>query len=117
VDFTTRLLTEWVPDVLSFEHAVARLTGVPASVYGMADRGTIQPGHAADLVLLDRSRLAAGDAPRYVEDFPAGSGRFVVDADGYVALLVNGEVVMDGGQPTGARPGVVLRATDGADRD
>lgn len=110
VDFTTRLLTEWVPDVLTFEQAVARLSGVPATVYGMGDRGTIRPGAAADLLLLDRSRLAAGDAPRYVEDFPAGSGRFVVDAEGYVAVVVNGEIVMEDGLPTGARPGLVLRA-------
>jgi N-acyl-D-aspartate/D-glutamate deacylase len=110
VDFTTRLLTEWIPDVLSFEEAVARLTGKPAAIYGMTDRGTIRPGHAADLVLLDRSRLAAGDAPRYVEDFPAGSGRFVVDADGYVALLVNGVVVREGDKTTGVLPGQVLRS-------
>ncbi len=110
VDFTTRLLTEWVPDVITFEQAVARLTGIPAAVHGIADRGTIRPGNAADLVLLDRTELAAGDAPRYVQDFPAASGRFVVDADGYRAVFVNGEAVLEDGQPTGTRPGQVLRA-------
>jgi N-acyl-D-aspartate/D-glutamate deacylase len=108
-DFPTRLLTEWVPDVLSFESAVARLTSVPAAAYGLSDRGVIRPGAAADLLLLDRSRLAAGEGARYVEDFPAGSGRYVVDAKGYVAVLVNGETLLEEGEPTGALPGVVIR--------
>jgi N-acyl-D-aspartate/D-glutamate deacylase len=108
-DFPTRLVTEWVPDVLSFESAVARLTSVPAAAYGLSDRGVIRPGAAADLLLLDRSRLAAGEGARYVEDFPAGSGRYVVDAKGYVAVLVNGETLLEEGEPTGALPGVVIR--------
>jgi N-acyl-D-aspartate/D-glutamate deacylase len=108
-DFPTRLVTEWVPDVLSFEAAVARLTSVPAAAYGLSDRGVIRPGAAADLLLLDRSRLAAGEGARYVEDFPAGSGRYVVDAEGYVAVLVNGETMLEEGKPTGALPGVVIR--------
>ena len=108
-DFPTRLLTEWVPDVLSFEAAVARLTSVPAAAYGLADRGVIRPGAAADLLLVDRARLRAGDGARYVEDFPAGSGRYVVDAEGYAAVLVNGEVLLEEGHATGALPGHVLR--------
>jgi N-acyl-D-aspartate/D-glutamate deacylase len=44
-----------------------------------------------------------------VQDFPAGGGRFVVDSEGYVALVVNGEVVRRDDQDTGARPGQVLR--------
>jgi N-acyl-D-aspartate/D-glutamate deacylase len=109
VDFTTRLLTEWVPDVLTFEQAVSRLTMVPATVHSLKGRGVLRPGAAADLVLLDRSRLSAGDTPRYVEDFPAGSGRYVVDADGYVAVVVNGQVMLEDGKPSGALPGQVLR--------
>jgi N-acyl-D-aspartate/D-glutamate deacylase len=108
-DFTTRLLTEWVPDVLTLEEAVARLTSVPARAYGLADRGVLVPGAAADLVLIDAERLAAADAPRYVRDFPAGSGRYVVDATGYAAVVVNGEVLLRDGADTGARPGLALR--------
>ena len=55
-DYTTRLLTEWVPDVLSLEQAVARLTSVPADAYGLADRGALRPGMAADVLLIDRDR-------------------------------------------------------------
>jgi len=102
------LLTEYVPDALPLEHAVARLSSIPASLYGLRDRGVIRPGAHADLVIWDPTRLAAG-ATRWVEDFPAGGGRFVVDADGYLGLVVNGEVVRRDGSDTGARPGRVLR--------
>ncbi len=108
-DFPTRLLTEWVPDVLSFEAAAARLTSVPAAAYGLHDRGVIRPGAAADLLVVDRARLRAGDGARYVEDFPAQSGRYVVDAEGYVFVVVNGEPLFEDGKPTGALPGQVLR--------
>jgi N-acyl-D-aspartate/D-glutamate deacylase len=64
---------------------------------------------AADLLLIDRDRLSTRDAPRYVCDFPADSGRFVVDADGYRAVVVNGEVLLVDGTWTGSMPGRVLR--------
>jgi N-acyl-D-aspartate/D-glutamate deacylase len=108
-DYTTRLLTEWVPDVLSLEEAVARLTSVQAAAYGLVDRGALLPGMAADLLLIDRDRLSTPDVPRYVRDFPADSGRYVVDADGYRAVVVNGEVLLEDGRWTGATPGRVLR--------
>ncbi len=108
VDYTTRLLTEYVPDALPLESAVARLSAIPATLYGLRDRGVVRPGAIADLVIWDPARLAAG-ATRWVEDFPAGGGRFVVDAEGYLALVVNGEVVRRDGVDSGARPGRVLR--------
>jgi N-acyl-D-aspartate/D-glutamate deacylase len=108
-DYTTRLLTEWVPDVLTLEEAVARLTSVQAGAYGITDRGVLAPGMAADMLLIDRDALSTPDAPRYVRDFPADSGRYVVDADGYRAVVVNGEVLLDDGKWTGATPGQVLR--------
>jgi N-acyl-D-aspartate/D-glutamate deacylase len=109
-DFTTRLITDWVPDVLTLEAAVARLTSQPARAHGILDRGVIEPGAAADVNVIDPDRLRAADAPRYVRDFPAGSGRFVVDAAGYDMTLVNGEVLLESGEWTGATPGAVLRA-------
>jgi N-acyl-D-aspartate/D-glutamate deacylase len=108
-DFTTRLISEWTPDVLSIEAAIARLTSIPAQTYGIADRGTLQAGKAADVLLIDRERLSAGDTPRYVRDFPADSGRYVVDATGYHSVLVNGETLLRDGADTGQRPGVILR--------
>ena len=106
-DFTTRLLTEWVPDVLTFEEAVSRLTLVPAQVHGLADRGVVREGAAADLLVIDRDRLGTA-TPRLARDFPADSARFVVDASGYASVIVNGEVLLEDGRHTGALPGQVL---------
>jgi N-acyl-D-aspartate/D-glutamate deacylase len=108
-DYTTRLLTEWVPDVLTLEQAVARLTTVPARATGIEGRGALTEGMAADILLIDRDRLSTPDAPRYVRDFPADSGRYVVDADGYRAVIVNGETLLEDGTWTGTTPGQVLR--------
>jgi N-acyl-D-aspartate/D-glutamate deacylase len=107
-DYTTRVLTEYVDDQFPFESAVRRLSAVPASTVGLWDRGEIRPGAAADLVLLDRSRLGVG-AARLVRDFPTGAGRMIWEQHGYVATIVNGEVLIDDGKHTGATPGSVLR--------
>jgi N-acyl-D-aspartate/D-glutamate deacylase len=108
VDFSTRLLTEYVPTVLSLEEAVRRLATVPAHLYGFSDRGVLRPGAAADVVIWDPDRLGVG-ATRWVQDFPAAGGRFVVDATGYRASIVNGIILLDNGADTGARAGRVLR--------
>lgn len=107
-DYTTRLLTDWVPDPLTLEQAISRLTLMPATVHGLADRGVIREGAHADLVLLDRDKLQCGTA-RLARDFPADSERYVIDAEGYAMVLVNGEPVMENGRHTGALPGHVLR--------
>ncbi len=107
-DYTTRLISDWVPELLSLEEAVYRLTGMPAAVHGLRDRGVIRDGAYADLVLFDPDRLAAGES-RLLKDFPADSGRFVVDAEGYHALIVNGQVCMEHGKYTGSTSGHVIR--------
>jgi N-acyl-D-aspartate/D-glutamate deacylase len=113
-DFTTRLITDWTPAVLPIEDAIARLTAIPARAYGIVDRGTLEVGKAADVLLIDRDRLSAGDTPRYVRDFPAASGRYVVDATGYHSVIVNGQTLLRDGADTGHRPGVVLRPFTGS---
>ena len=97
-DYTTRVLTEYVDDEFTFEQAVRRLSAVPAATVGLWDRGEIRPGAAADLVLLERDRLAVG-AARMVRDFPAGAARMIWEQQGYRATIVNGEVVIDDGAP------------------
>ncbi len=107
-DYSTRLLTDWVPDTLTLEQAIWRLAGMPATVHGLRDRGFLRTGAFADLVVFDRDRLRAGDA-YLARDFPANTERYVIDAEGYRKLIVHGEVVLDEGQVTEARPGQVIR--------
>ena len=107
-DYTTRLLTDWVPDPISLEHAIWRLAGMPAAVHGLRDRGAIRAGAKADLVLFDRAKLGAGEHV-IVADFPAGTERYSVDATGYEMVVVNGVPAMEQGKPTGALPGEVLK--------
>jgi N-acyl-D-aspartate/D-glutamate deacylase len=112
-DYTTRLLTDLVPEAISLEHAVARLTSVPAGAMGLWDRGLLRPGFAGDVLLIDRDRLAVRPVT-IARDFPADTSRLLFDATGYVAVIVNGEVVLRDGQPTGSRPGVILRGREKA---
>lgn len=107
-DYSTRLLTDWVPDPLSFEQAIWRLTGMPATIHALDGRGFLREGGWADILVIDRDRLRAGHA-RSVCDFPGRTERYVVDAEGYAAVLVNGEVLLEDGRHTGALPGRVLR--------
>jgi N-acyl-D-aspartate/D-glutamate deacylase len=107
-DYTTRLLTDWVPGTLSLEQAVWRNTQMPASVHGLTDRGVLRAGAWADVVVMDPTRLKAHRA-RLADDFPAGTERYVVDAEGYVATVVNGQVLLREGAHSGALPGHVLR--------
>ncbi|MBW2271311.1 MAG: amidohydrolase family protein [Deltaproteobacteria bacterium] len=107
-DYTTNLLTQFVPGTLSLEEAVFRMTGMPAIVHGIEGRGEIREGYHADLVLFDLERLAVGEI-HLERDFPADSEHFVVNAEGYVATIVNGSVVTEEGKATGALSGRILR--------
>jgi N-acyl-D-aspartate/D-glutamate deacylase len=108
-DYSTRLLAEWVPTgAISLEQAVWRLAGMPATVHGLRDRGFLRAGAWADVVVYDPAALAAGEV-YLARDFPAGAERYVVDASGYRAVVVNGEVLVEDGAHTGALPGHVLR--------
>lgn len=107
-DYTTKLLTDWVPDTITLEHAVFRLTGMPAAVHGLEGRGVLRRGAAADLVLIDLGRLEALEHT-LARDFPGNTERYTVDARGYEMVVVNGVPAMEQGKPTGATPGQVLR--------
>lgn len=84
---------------LSLESAVAKMTGLAARHMGFADRGTLAPGMAADLVLFDPDTVA--DRASF-----ADPGALSV---GIAKVWVNGELVYADGQTTSARPGKVLR--------
>jgi N-acyl-D-aspartate/D-glutamate deacylase len=112
--FATDLLGGWVRErgVMSLERAVHKLTAEPAAVYGLADRGVVAEGMAADLVVFDPATVAPGPLRR-IRDFPADGERLVADAPvGVTHTLVNGVPTrVDGAQVDhdGRRPGTVLR--------
>jgi N-acyl-D-aspartate/D-glutamate deacylase len=107
-DYSTRLITDWTPDPLPLERAIWQLTGMPATVHALESRGFLREGCWGDVVVFDPERLEAGHA-RLARDFPAGTERYVVDAEGYRMLCVNGEVLLEDGKHTGALPGHVLK--------
>jgi N-acyl-D-aspartate/D-glutamate deacylase len=113
--FATDLLGNWVRDreVMSLERAIHKLTAEPASVYGLADRGVVAAGYAADLAVFDPATVAPGPLRR-VRDFPADGERLTADAPiGMRHVLVNGVPIRVDGEPVAldadGRPGVVLR--------
>jgi N-acyl-D-aspartate/D-glutamate deacylase len=114
--FSTDLLGNWVRDknVMPLEHAIHKLSGEPAAVFGLADRGTIEPGKAADVVVFDYERIAPGPLRR-IRDFPADGERLVADQpEGVCHVVVNGTVIREDNKPDeaalAARPGKLLRS-------
>ena len=85
--------------LLPLEDAVRKMTSQNAAKLGLVGRGLLRPGHFADVVVFDPGRVA--DRATYADPF-----RY---PDGILFVAVNGELVLDGGRHTGARPGRALR--------
>jgi N-acyl-D-amino-acid deacylase len=96
-----RVLGRYARDegVISFAEAVRKMTSLPATTFGLTDRGVIRAGAFADLVVLDPARI--GDVGTY--DDPERP------PTGVTAVIVNGTIVARDGEHTGARPGRALR--------
>lgn len=96
-----RVLHRYVNELglLRLEEAIRRMTSLPASVFRIPERGQIQEGFWADLVVFDpktvRDRATFTDPHQYPE--------------GIKHVLVNGQTVVEDSEPTPARPGRVLR--------
>jgi N-acyl-D-aspartate/D-glutamate deacylase len=107
--------TKWLarlrrqPELGTLPEAVRELTAVPASVFGLRDRGLIAPGYRADLVLFDPETIDAGPL-RLVDDLPGGALRLISPAFGIHAVFVNGVQTQQHGRTTGETPGLVLRS-------
>ena len=109
--YATHLLGHWWREkrALPLEQAVWRLTGQPAAVLGLADRGRIAPGCAADLVAFDPARVASAPLER-VRDLPGGCDRLVARSVGIVHVWVDGVAIRrDERDLAGVAPGRVLR--------
>jgi N-acyl-D-aspartate/D-glutamate deacylase len=112
--FATDLLGHWVRDraVMPLERAIHKLTGEPAAVYGLTDRGELAVGKAADICVFDPATVAPGPLRR-LRDFPADGERLTADAPvGVTHVLVNGVPVRRDGEPVAeglaARPGMLV---------
>ena len=94
-------LTYWVREkgVLRLEEAIRKMTSMPATRFGLRDRGLLRPGSVADLVVFDYDALEDGSTLEQPLAYCRG-----VDT-----VLVNGVLVVDEGDHTGARPGQNLR--------
>lgn len=108
---TTFLLAHWHRNVgaYSLQEAVRRITSMPATVLGLADRGTLAVGKRADINVFDVARLAER-MPELVSDFPTGARRYIQRGTGYAATICNGAVILRDDELTGARAGCVLRS-------
>ena len=84
------------------------ITLAPALAWGFADRGLVREGMRADLNVFDPATVGPA-VPHVVDDLPAGGRRLVQKAVGFKATVVNGEISIDNGAPTGATPGRLLR--------
>jgi N-acyl-D-amino-acid deacylase len=106
---STYLLGHWVRDrgLLDIGWAIHKLTLEGAKLFGLAGRGSVSVGAYADLNVIDLDALAL-DAPEMTADLPLAAHRFVQRARGYDYTLVNGEVLVDHGELTGACPGQVV---------
>ena len=85
--------------LLTLEDAIRKLTSLNAAKIGLKDRGTLRVGAFADITLFDEAHVI--DRSTYTEPFQY--------SEGIEFVLVNGQVVLDRGKHTGARPGKALR--------
>jgi N-acyl-D-amino-acid deacylase len=108
--FSSRLLGYWVRQqgIMSVEQAVKRLTSDQTSLFGIYDRGMLRPGLAADITIFDPDTI--DPLPQdVVHDYPAGAWRVRELAKGVCYTIVNGQVLIENGVPTGSLPGRVIR--------
>lgn len=108
--WATFVLSYWCREagLYSLGEAVRRVTSAPARVMGLSDRGHLSPGMRADINVIDFDRLHE-KMPEIHHNFPHGAAHFMQRAEGYLATVCNGAVILRDDQYTGERGGRVLR--------
>jgi N-acyl-D-aspartate/D-glutamate deacylase len=115
--YTARLLGYWVREkgVLPLEKAIQGMTGTPAKVFGIKERGLLKPGYWADIVVYD-PKMIMDNPKRLVYDLPGGEPRLTRDSQGFLYTFVNGTPVIDEGKISSTAQerggGQVLRSRD-----
>ena len=111
--YSSFLLAHWTRDRsrgerMSLPEVVKALARDTAQMIGLEDRGLLAPGYKADINVIDYEAVNI-HAPQIAFDLPAGGRRLTQNADGFVATIVNGEIVYQDGVATGALPGRLVR--------
>jgi len=108
--YSSVLLGYWVRQqkIMSLEQAVKRLTFELALGFGIYDRGLLRPGLAGDIVIFDPDTIRSLPQEK-VHDLPGGGWRMRELAAGVHYTIVNGQVLIENGEHTGALPGRVIR--------
>jgi N-acyl-D-amino-acid deacylase len=110
--YFTYMLGSWVRErqALTLEHAIKRMTSEPADFFGLHGRGRLAAGAAADVTIFDADTIGSAKRQQTRHDLPGGGMRLVMPAQGVEYTIVNGEVLYEHQQHTGALPGKVLRS-------
>ena len=105
----THVLSHWVrrENALSLEAAVRMLTWDMARAWELPERGLLQRGYKADLIVFNPDTVEP-QRPEVVHDLPAGQRRLLQKANGYHLSIVNGGVTLRDGEPTGVTTGELL---------
>src|SRR5678815_3505297 len=98
-----RVLGYYVRDqrVLTLEDAVRKMSGLPAQILGLRDRGLLREGYAADIAVFDPATVGETNSFEKPKSY----------AKGVQYVLVNGTLVIDKGEHTGAKPGKAILGT------
>lgn len=109
--FSTTVLSEGVRkrSLLTLEEGVAEITDKPARFMGLRERGRLQQGWHADIVIFDADTVGKG--PIHTRfDLPGGAGRLYCEAEGISHVFVNGALIVHDNELTGATPGTIMRS-------
>ena len=97
--------------LLSLPEAVEMITSRLARAWNFTDRGVLREGAIADINIFDPKTFGP-KLPEVVYDLPTGARRLSQRSTGMKATIVSGEVLIEGGEHTGALPGKLIRRSD-----